>query len=52
MDEILQQDVRALAATLDDEDEAAARMEAFALASDALFDPGEDEQYTPFVYPH
>ncbi len=52
MDEILAEDVRALAASLQDDDEAAALLEIFALATDAAFQAGEQEQYTPFVYPH
>jgi hypothetical protein len=52
MDEILAEDVRALAASLADDGEAEALVEVFELASDAAFEPQEDEGYTPFVYPH
>ncbi len=52
MDEILAEDVRALAASLDDEAEAAALLEVFALASEAVYEPPAENTCAPFVYPH
>jgi hypothetical protein len=47
----LEQDLLALAATLEPA-EADALKEMFALATELEFETDEEEEYTPFVYPH